>query len=232
MTYHITPEDLQIIKRGQSAAKKIGRLTGTPFETWVDVGFGAQRRQIVAERMAGTNRPFGAAYKDAFRQLVHRYPFGDMDENPTERAAAITMIENLPAITTWRNGLSESERRKINHPVAVLRRWKADQKAAHDTGEERGPTLRDQLKALKHEIARVRQEGTESLFAMTDTPDDKARSLVDRLTDELSLGETVEVLQYALARATQLALGQRAGADTGEHRDSVEGEQVPAEGGE
>ena len=67
---------------------------------------------------------------------------------------------------------------------------------------------------------------------MTDTPDDKARSLVDRLTDELSLGETVEVLQCALARATQLALGQRAEADTGEHRDSVEAEQAPAGGGE
>jgi len=53
-------------------------------------------------------------------------------------------------------------------------------------------------------------------------------------TDELSLGETVNILQHALARATELALGQRAEAeaDTGEHRDSVKGEQVLAGGGE
>jgi hypothetical protein len=52
-----------------------------------------------------------------------------------ERYRALLCMKNLPAIETWRAGLDEAQRRRLNHPGAVWAHWrrslKADQPSLH-----------------------------------------------------------------------------------------------------
>jgi hypothetical protein len=41
-----------------------------------------------------------------------------------ERSRALLCMKNLPAIETWRAGLDEAQRRRLNHPGAVWVHWR------------------------------------------------------------------------------------------------------------
>jgi len=44
--------------------------------------------------------------------------------SPT-RSVAIELAEHAEAITAWRNGLPERQRRRLIHPLSCVRRWRA-----------------------------------------------------------------------------------------------------------
>jgi hypothetical protein len=73
---------------------------------------------------ASTNRPMGAAYNMAFGEWLQRYKLHDMDKG--DRARLFDVMENVPAIEDWRHRtLTLTDRLKLNHPNAVLRKWQA-----------------------------------------------------------------------------------------------------------
>jgi hypothetical protein len=49
--------------------------------------------------------------------------------------------------------------------------------------------------AAQHELARMRRDGPETVFAVTDTPADKANWWVEFLGRDLSLGEMAQALR-------------------------------------
>jgi hypothetical protein len=48
---------------------------------------------------------------------------------PQERYRVILCIENLTMVEQWRAGLEEAQRRRLNHPGAILTHWRRSIKA-------------------------------------------------------------------------------------------------------
>lgn len=46
-----------------------------------------------------------------------------------ERYRALLVLENLPAISAWRDGLDETKRGRLNHPGAIWHAWRRATKA-------------------------------------------------------------------------------------------------------
>ena len=72
-------------------------------------------------RYAGTVVPVGGGYSNAFNDwlIYNRFNLG-----PSHRAKLLAAMSILPEIEAWRATLTERERRRMNHPGAVLRNYR------------------------------------------------------------------------------------------------------------
>jgi hypothetical protein len=52
---------------------------------------------------------------------------GPDEINNQERYRVLLILENLPAIQNWREGLDETQRRRLNHPNAIWAHWRRRQ---------------------------------------------------------------------------------------------------------
>jgi hypothetical protein len=122
---------------------------------WLKVGEALQVGREWAMNQAMTNRPEGKAYNIAFGEWLGKYKLDDMDKG--DRSRLFTVMENLPQIDQWRQTLTLTERLKLNHPNAVLRKWKAFMRpeARNEQGLPK-PTLRDSVVTLSEENAALK----------------------------------------------------------------------------
>jgi hypothetical protein len=72
---------------------------------------------------AHVNEPVGHNYNAAFGTWLRRYGFETIDKG--DRARLFEVMDKLVEIAAWRATLTESQRLLLNHPTAVLRRWRA-----------------------------------------------------------------------------------------------------------
>ena len=70
----------------------------------------------MAMQRAGVNRPFGPRYRDLFGLLLRQFKFTDRIKDSGDRARLFEVMEILPEIETWRNGLTDDERRRWVSP--------------------------------------------------------------------------------------------------------------------
>jgi hypothetical protein len=54
-----------------------------------------------------------------------------------ERYRLLLILENLPAIEAWREGLDEAQRRRLNHPNAIWAHWRRATKPKQPTAPKR-----------------------------------------------------------------------------------------------
>jgi hypothetical protein len=87
------------------------------------VGEGLLAGRQWAMRQAGTNKPEGKGYVTAFAEWLKRYKLDDMDKS--DRAKLLQLMEERPAVEEWRASLTDHERRSLNNPVMVWRKWTA-----------------------------------------------------------------------------------------------------------
>jgi hypothetical protein len=169
----------RIIDAGRKAWQAISR--DETWENWLSIGRAIEtgRREIM--RLLHTNRPAGAQWSRTFGQWLDETKFAEIDKGT--RSRLLQCLENLPAITQWRQNIGLTQRAQLNHPTVVWRRWQA----AHGRGEDKadkGPStprpglreenmrLQSELDAAQREIARLRQgwdEGND--FDWQDTPE-------------------------------------------------------------
>jgi hypothetical protein len=76
-----------------------------------------------AMRMAGTNKPEGKGFVMGYSEWLKRYKVDDMDKS--DRAKLLQLMEERPAVEEWRMTLPDYERRRLNNPVVVWRKWTA-----------------------------------------------------------------------------------------------------------
>jgi len=62
-------------------------------------------------------------YVTNFGEWLARYKVDDMDKS--DRAKLLQLMEERPAVEEWRATLPDYERRTLNHPVIVWRKWTA-----------------------------------------------------------------------------------------------------------
>jgi hypothetical protein len=113
---------------------------GRDFEWWKDYGAAMLAAQGEAMRESGSNQPAGRAYNYEHNIIMRREKLIDYTVDPpfpdkNTRSHAMQMVDNLDVprdtrrgkgILAWRKGLTLNEQTQLNHPTAILRKWKAD----------------------------------------------------------------------------------------------------------
>ena len=145
----------RVVRQGTEAWRRLKKDKN--YGDWIKVGEAHQVGREWAMHQAGSNKPEGKAYNTAFGEWLTRYKFDDMDKG--NRSRLFELMENLPQIEEWRRTLPLSERLKLNHPNAVLRKWKAFMKPEpRDAHGEPKPTLRDSVVNLSEEVTKRDRE--------------------------------------------------------------------------
>jgi hypothetical protein len=113
------------IRRGQEAWMR--HKTDCTWNDWLAIGDALDIGRTEAMAEARSNRPKGKGYNRAFSFWLFKHGFNDIDQG--DRKRLFDILEHRGAIETWRATLMPIQRRRINHPSTVWRKWKAKPKA-------------------------------------------------------------------------------------------------------
>ena len=111
----------RVSRLGSEAWKRLKKCKD--YNDWVKVGEAILVGREWAMNQSQTNKPEGKAYNMAFGEWLQRYKLDDMDKG--DRSRLFQVMDALPQIEEWRRTLTLTERLKLNHPNAVLRKFKA-----------------------------------------------------------------------------------------------------------
>jgi hypothetical protein len=153
--------------------------------TWDDwIGVGAAMEIVTAEALAvvGTlkwdpnNKQLVIEFNARWELYEKRAGLNHKPLSKQERSALREVMDNS-AISAWRSTLTGPEKRNLNHPKAVLRRFQAHAKAKAIPAEDRKPSSQAKLKAanieLQEELHRLKRRGDGNSF----TRDDSAKAI-------------------------------------------------------
>ena len=117
------------------------------WDDWILIAQALAAGRSEALKAARTNRAVGTAYNRAMALWLREAGLDGIAAQ--ERYRVLLVLENLQAITVWREGLPEVKRRRMNHPGAV---W------AHFTKQRK---VSDMSKASPHRAEQpTRRKGT------------------------------------------------------------------------
>lgn len=110
------------ISEARAAWQRIKDRDKASFEDWLAIGRAliAGRQECMAK--AGVNSPYGPAYQKLIRGWLDDNGLADIDSH--ERLGAIHCVEHQTEIEAWRNGLSDVQRRRANHPNTIMAHWR------------------------------------------------------------------------------------------------------------
>jgi hypothetical protein len=156
--------------------------TDQNFTWWLDVGDAILIGREEAMREAGTNQPEGGRYNRLFGEWLVREK---LDFDKGDRSRLLQVMDNRLAIEGWRMTLPLVERRNLNHPSTVLRKWKASTKIG-ELKEKR--TQSNAANFLRRELDDAKAHNAE-LQAALDARDSS------RLTAKQHFSALIELLQ-------------------------------------
>jgi hypothetical protein len=120
----------EILRRG---AEAMGRLTkGRSWEDWKQVLPAIDIGRTAAMLEAGTNKPAGRKYSEAFQKWARLHSAFELIANldKSDRSRLFECFKNLDVIDAWRASLSPARQLKLNYPPTVLAHWKKTQQPA------------------------------------------------------------------------------------------------------
>jgi hypothetical protein len=174
-----TPDEIQRIK--EIGLECLGRVhRGQTWEDWM--GVGAAMDIITEEALSAVNAPqWDKNNKRAITEFNRRwddYEAGNHKPLTKQERYALREVMSNPEVSAYRNTLTEPEKRRLNHPNAVINKWKRQQKAKAIPAEDRKPSPQAQLKAtnleLQEELHRLKKNGDGNLFSAADSVKDIA----------------------------------------------------------
>jgi hypothetical protein len=147
--------DNKIYTEYRTAKKALRR--GRDFNDWMKIAAGYAQARNEAMHRAGSNVPHGTAYREEFTKVANREKLFDREINgrqfPTAEDCSycIKVFENyeMPqdarrkSIKVWRDGLSVSDRARLNHPKSV---WSAYQSKTEPVAEREAKQKARELK--------------------------------------------------------------------------------------
>jgi hypothetical protein len=152
----------QIGRSAMAAWSRIKKAQTRMWGDWMVVGEGLMEGRRWAMQKAGINRPEGKGYILAYSEWLQRYRLADMDKS--DRAKLLQLMHERPAVEEWRAGLKDWERRNLNNPVIVWRKWtaatrvkKPKSRAAAVSGAEHG-RAKDIIEELQARNAELEEE--------------------------------------------------------------------------
>jgi hypothetical protein len=134
--------DSGTIEAGRSAWARLRDRERATWSDWLDVARALAIGRTVALQAAGTNSPVGTRYNTAMGTWLRENGLGDVVAQ--ERYRLLLILQNLDAVETWRAGLDDAKRRRLNHPNAIWAHWQRSLKT-----EIARPRRREVLKGAK-----------------------------------------------------------------------------------
>jgi hypothetical protein len=114
-------DEATTIADARAAWQRLKRRQRASWHDWLCIARALAVGRSTVLQAAGTSRPVGSRYNLALaRWLIDN---GLEDITAAERYRALLVLDNLPAITAWRDGLDEKSRRRFNHPAAIWHAW-------------------------------------------------------------------------------------------------------------
>lgn len=117
-------EDDKLDQIGRAMMAAWGRVKKSQSRMWGDwmtIGDGLLEGRRWAMQRASTNKPEGKGYVLAFSEWCNRYKITDMHKS--DRAKLLQLMEERPGVEDWRMSLPDYDRRNLNHPTVVWRRY-------------------------------------------------------------------------------------------------------------
>jgi hypothetical protein len=156
-----------------------------PGKTWKKVGAALVVGRAEAMRDGHVNKPRGRSYNAAINAFLKKFGFDGLDSG--DRSRLLDVMDHQNEIEAWLDKLPLKERLRLNHPNAVLRRWKATTTAPKTDAEPKASPmqkLKDELVATIEERDRYKREvdrGGGDLWTPEDRPKDIARIMINKL---------------------------------------------------
>jgi hypothetical protein len=175
---------------------------------WLSIGEAMDYARNTCMRETHSNRPAGRGYNEAFSRWLAKRKFSKMDSS--DRARLLKVMEHKHEIEGWRTTLTETERKRLNHPSTVWRKWQARTKVSDPTKEKKPSAfqrLREQNIELQEQLHRAEDNDGGNLWTPGDTVKDITRVLLPHFL-RLSDGKAEAVLK-------QLALALKANVSSG-----------------
>jgi hypothetical protein len=148
----------QAVVRGREAWERLKKdLT---WEDWMMTGTALSIGRSDCLAQVHANDTNSKLYRNAFSEWLLANGFADMDK--AIRSKLFDCMEHRAEIETWRATLGLTERIRLNHPIAVLRRWKAKTVEGLSTGSP--PKSRSKQ---KDEIIAAQEERIDDLERRT-----------------------------------------------------------------
>jgi hypothetical protein len=148
----LTHEAQQDLADGEAAT---GHLKGANAELvaqWHRIGKASVTLRNSAMHLAGTNDAVGKRYNQIWKALADTKP-GLRDLDKRNRAHAMWLADNWPAVNAWLLALTEPDRLRLNHPTSIMRRYEA----AHTPPSQPGKTAAPQTSNVQT-IIRLQEE--------------------------------------------------------------------------
>ena len=151
-----TDQEQATVLRGQEAWHRLRH--DQTWDDWKQVGAAHVIGRSGAMHEAGVNRPLGRRYNAAFAAWLKKFGFENLDK--ADRSRLFVVMDQLEEIETWRATLTPTERLRLNHPSAVLRKWKSANAISRNQNCRLSPIekCRQEKSALQQEIRRLRRE--------------------------------------------------------------------------
>jgi hypothetical protein len=109
------------VETGREAWARIQGRERKAWDDWLCVARALQIGRSVCMQAAGTNRAVGTRYNRAMVAWLRGHGLDGVSNQ--ERYRLLLILENLPAISAWRDGLDDAKRRRLNHPNGVWFAW-------------------------------------------------------------------------------------------------------------
>jgi len=164
----------EIGKAMQAAWARVKKSEARLWSEWMTIGEGLMEGRVFAMQVAGVNTPQGRGYVTAYAEWLHKYRVDDMDKSV--RAKLLNIMEERPAIEEWRATLAINDRRRLNNPDVVWRKWQAATKVKKPkkrTGEAGRATAHleeanERISELEQELATATTPLEERLAELSD----------------------------------------------------------------
>jgi hypothetical protein len=215
-------ENLDRIGRAMMAAwSRVKKAQSRMWGEWMTIGEGLLEGRRWAMHQASTNKPEGKAFVMAYSEWLKRYRVDDMDKS--DRAKLLQLMEERPGVEEWRAALPNHERRNLNNPVVVWRKWtaatrvkKPKPRSAGVSATEHGRAqhtieeLQARNEELEHELAATRETGGNPEVTLRELLKNKGpHEIVDSMLATLSryqLEEVSKELAEIIAEERHLAI--------------------------
>jgi len=151
-----TDQEQATVRRAQDAWHRLRH--DQTWDDWKELGAAHVIGRAGAMHEAGVNRPLGRRYNAAFAAWLKKLGFENLDK--ADRARLFIVMDHLQEIETWRTTLTPTERLRLNHPSAVLRKWNSANAISRNQNCRLSPIekCRQENSALRQEIRRLRVE--------------------------------------------------------------------------
>src|SRR5262245_20074209 len=177
------------IQLGQEAMARKRRQ----WDDWLCIAEAIEIGRTETMRAVHSNTPTGKQYEKAMGDWLVARGFKEIDKGARSRLHEC--LQHRVEIEKWRSLLSDAERFRLNHPEAVLRRWKASTVVPDPNRVPKKSNvakLKEAIASLEEEHYRFKREiarGGGDLWSPDDRAQDIARVIIAKLSK--SKAETV-----------------------------------------